>query len=55
MNTTNRSHNRDRIAELFGASAERDAFEQTARERADEPQTAPFIIITVALTIYYKC
>lgn len=46
MNTTNRSNNSDLAAELFGASTEREAFEQTARERTDEPQTAGALTLT---------
>jgi hypothetical protein len=38
----------DTAAALFGGSTEREAFEQTARVRADEPQTAPLLTATLS-------
>lgn len=52
----------DTAAELFGGSTERTEFERSARDRADEPQTAgcysiivATIVGTIITTIGYGC
>ncbi len=59
MRTDLRTHV-DTVVELFGGSAERIEFERSARDRANEPQTAVLLTpqvttITLTLTICLSC
>ncbi len=55
MNTTSRGNPNDKAAELFGAAAEREAFERGAQDRAGEPQTARWFVTWVTVPIITVC
>jgi hypothetical protein len=58
MRPTNQTSNRSAAA-LFGHTAERRSFERSARQHADQPETAPVLTIIIptliTITICASC